>query len=160
MPSSMQRIIDRKNNDIMFSFGNWDDHYVRQFGKCHPNFDTVLLDKDPRSVKVCKRRVQDTFNRDNPYEKYKFINKDEKIVNRDLENANNYNRQLSRFSRQIYTPSNKPIQPYNPYPRVPPHEDYNIVNEYYKLPIEFNGTGLLNYKVCPDYRKVAYQTVV
>jgi len=38
-------------------FGPWYDHYVRPFGKCHPDFLTTIINgDDARGVKVCTRR--------------------------------------------------------------------------------------------------------
>lgn len=45
----------RKTNPA-FNFGPWWDHYVRPFGKCHPDFDTHVIGDDVRGVKVCTRR--------------------------------------------------------------------------------------------------------
>ncbi len=129
---SMSTSIEKRKSDRIMQFGPWYDHYVRPFGKCHPDFNTVLLSDDPRGVKVCIRKQ---YNR-------------EKIPEE---------RPLYRFSRQLYNQSQKPIQRFNPHPRVPPNEDYNILHDYYRLGTEFNGAGLYNFNTCPSYRTFAYQ---
>ncbi len=100
------------------SFGPWYDHYVRPQGKCHPDFDTILLSDDARGVKVCVRKKHSDL-----------IEKSPKLG-------------IYRYSRQLYNPSLYPQQIFNKRSRVPPNEEFLLLNDYYKLIHDFNGTGV------------------
>lgn len=115
-----------------FDFGPWYDHYIRPFGKCHPDFDTVVLGCDPRGVKVCKRRQTFTPSR------------------RSFEGP-----VLYRYTRQMYDFNPLPLIRFDSFPQQPPNEAYNILNDYYKLDHNFNGTGVYNPKTCRNISEYA-----
>jgi len=125
----------------------WYDHYIRPFGKCHPDFNTVLVGNDPRNVKICVRK---------PYTSLPITKKSEGYNVKGSPNWKPSN-ELYRFSRQIYEPNNLPARMYNPHPYCPPNESYNYIHDYYKKDITFNGTGLYTYSQCPSVRQHVYQ---
>lgn len=132
MTSSL-KIALREANPEIFNFGPWYDHYIRPFGKCHPDFDTIVIGCDPRGVKVCKRRKLPQL------EKKEFTTP-----------------VLYRYTRQMYDFNRLPLIRYSAStPQQPPNEVYNILNDYYKLDRYFNGTGVQKYKTCKNISEYA-----
>jgi hypothetical protein len=88
----------RKQYPHLFDFGPWYDHYVQPFGKCHPDFNTVVLGNDPRGVKVCMRKPQqpNTHQRDaSPIDYCNSVNMYQYVPlksNRVLDDTLQYNR--------------------------------------------------------------------
>lgn len=122
-----------------FSFGvPWYDHYVRPQGKCHPDFDTILMttnhqEPDGRGVKVCIRKPSHNDKIDvyrNPF--------------------------IYRYMRRLYEPSRIPIQRQNTFERLPPNEKFSLLNDYQKISPFFNGTGVYKGKVCDNIHEYAY----
>jgi len=130
-----ERLRNYKPNEHT-KFNSIFDHYIKPWGKCHPNYDTTLVGSDPRGVKICTPK-QIVYDNDKP------------IVHPGLY-------QLSRYSRQLYEPSNYPITLFNTLPRVPPNEAYNITNDYIKLSPEYNGTGVYKGITCTNMHEFAY----
>jgi hypothetical protein len=160
--SSVQYVnpISSTRNKIYHSKGNyiapWYDHYIRPFGKCHPDFDTYLIGDDPRGVKICVRREHPSdFTNANLRKK------------RDPKSPLPLQKQrpkapiVYRFARNLYPGLNSPItyppRLYNSHPFNPPNEDWNILKDYYKNNINYNGTGVYDYSTCPNIRQYAYQ---
>lgn len=104
-----------------YNFGPWHDHYVRPFGKCHPDFDTILLNNDPRGVKVCVRKPE--------------VEIKEPITNSFM---------LYRYARNLYEPWDR-SKNFD----IVPNETELIASDYIKLNEDFNGTGVLQYRTCP-----------
>lgn len=123
MTSSL-KIENRYKNPKLFNFGPWYDHYIKPFGKCHISFDTIVLGNDPRNVKVCVRKPEEKYSQTLP----------------------TYD--LNRYTRQLYSNEYEkyPIKRFNSNYQIPPNEEYNIINDFYKLDHFYNGTGLYNYK--------------
>lgn len=142
--SSSSKVLHRLENPDLYSFGPWYDHYVRPTGKCHPDWDTILIGAnsgDPRGVKVCVRR---------PYALPDYTSNNQGVP---IEESGP---QLYRYSRRLYEPSSVPLQQFNTSPRVPPNEAYNLLNDYYKLSPDYNGTGLYMYRTCKNVQEAAF----
>uniref|UniRef100_A0A6C0JPZ0 Uncharacterized protein n=1 Tax=viral metagenome TaxID=1070528 RepID=A0A6C0JPZ0_9ZZZZ len=129
MSSSLRLKIRNENKDL-YDFGPWYDHYVKPFGKCHPSFDTILLSGE-KGIKVCKRRPEEPIKKKH--------------------NCNG----LYRYSTNLYEPSQM-SGPASIPTRAPVsiHEDWKtfkdfnpLLDDYQKINIEFDGTGVLNRKV-------------
>ena len=131
--TSSYKLKKRFKHPEKYDFGHQFDHYIRPFGKCHPDFDTILIGDDPRGVKICKRRAS-------PEPKKK------ESLNYPL---------LYRYSRQMYNFDRLPLVRMNTTPRIPPNEAYNIINDFYKLDHFFNGTGLYKGKTCNNISEYA-----
>lgn len=105
-----------------------DDHYLRPFGRCHPDFKEIPIG-NPYGVKVCLRRTQQNGERIGDYK-----------VPGDQNNG------YYRGSVNLYNPRQQyPTQKWNPYNysdrRIPWEQDL-IREDYLRLPIKYNGTGL------------------
>jgi hypothetical protein len=137
--TSSTRLEQRLNSGLSFGVP-WYDHYVRAQGKCHPDFDTILLTTnnqhpDGRGVKVCVRRPQSPESTNTQPPGFPFVH---------------------RYSWTMYEPSRVPIQRQNTFLRVPPNEVYGLLNDYQKISPFFNGTGLYVGKVCDNVHEYAY----
>jgi hypothetical protein len=128
MSTPSSRLERRKEKD--WEFGPWYDHYVRPFGKCHPDFDTILLNGDPRGVKVCVRREEEDYGTINKYPNFG----------------------LYRYSRNLYDPLNYKNKNFD----TVPNEYDLITKDYLKLNHDFNGTGLYQERVCTKISESFY----
>lgn len=125
--SSSRLVENRKKLEIP----RWYDTYLRPFNKCHPDFDTIALDGDPRKLKMCVRR--------NYYESNQ--NETQGVS-------------LWRYNRKLYERSNVPTN--TSCYHYPPNESYSIINDYYKLDKDFDGTGVYRGRVCKGLYEFAY----
>jgi len=119
--------------------GGWEDHYLRPWGDCHPDFMAIPI-SNPDGTKVCVRR--------NAYGTKKNFETEQKKQEAQRENFLDTNGGLNgyhKFSLNLYDPTaKKPTQLYNPYryeDRVPPNEAYNIRNDLIRNEIKYEGTG-------------------
>lgn len=128
MSTPSARLESRKKNGIYY--GPWYDHYVKPFGKCHPDFDTILLNNgvnDPRGVKICVRRPVDEIHKRHPEEYMTY-----------------------RYARSLY----EPLVLKN-YDNIPLESEL-IEKDYIKLNHDFNGTGLYRSHVCDNISESYY----
>lgn len=112
--------LDRRQKKDAYNFGPWYDHYVRPFGKCHPSFDTILLNDDPRGVKVCVRKPELEI-KESIYPSF----------------------MVYRYARNLYEPWDRSKN----FDNVS-NETGLIASDYLKLNQDFNGTGVLTYRTC------------
>jgi hypothetical protein len=112
--------------------GGWEDHYIVNGGhrECHPNFYAIPIG-NPYGFMMCVRR------RD---EEGRALDTAPGIP--DFSHMNG----LHRNSADLYDPSKaEQTQMFNPYP----YDNRNVSNfrelirdDYYRLPIKYNGTGI------------------
>jgi hypothetical protein len=123
------------------TLGGQDDHYVRPFGNCHPDFTAIVIGDNPDGVKICVRRTNEDGSR---------------IANAPStrDNSRKYNG-FHRFSPRLYDVEhedditgscrNDALQKFNPdryYDRHPPYEGDLITRDYLKPDIYYSGTGI------------------
>lgn len=113
------------------TMGGQDDHYLRPYERCHPDYMEIPIG-DPYGVKVCMRRIQPNGKRIGDYSD----------VLKDADKNNGY----YRGSINLYNPCQRyPTQKWNPQnysDRRIPWEQNLIREDYLRLPIRYNGTGL------------------
>lgn len=114
-----------------WSFGSWDEHYIRPWGECHPDFVAIPIGH-PEGVKVCVRRRRDDGS---TFEHNPNIHKHPSEWNG-----------LHRNKFNLYDPTvTSPIQDYEPHhpaDRRAPNEDLLVNNDHLHRDIRYNGTGL------------------
>jgi hypothetical protein len=119
-------------NDNMTMKGQ-DDHYVRPFGECHPDFVAHPIG-NPNGVKICVRRTDENGKRigvqaqENEIQKERYMNG------------------YWRGSVNLYDPTlKKPVQKWNPQAyhnrRIPWEQDL-LRDDYLKWEVKYNETGL------------------
>lgn len=115
------------------TMGGWEDHYVRTFGECHPDFTAIPLGHVD-GVKVCVRRT-DTCERrfgDTAFLEQKA---------REQEQQGYW-----RASVNLYDPTlSAPVQKWNPQyfssRRMPGEQDL-LRADYLRWPVKYNATGI------------------
>lgn len=113
--------------------GGQDDHYLRSYGECHPDYMAIPIG-NPTGVKVCVRRVDHCGRR---FGETPLLEAQSKI-----EQANGY----YRGSVNLYDPmATIPQQDWNPQyyssRRIPWEQDL-LRKDYLRWEIKYNGTGV------------------
>lgn len=146
--SSSFRLLRRYQEGNEWSFGPMEDHYVRPWGDCHPDFYQIPIG-NPDGVKICVRKNPQYVNSigttpatHDPESITSPPPPPSAISTHAAENTPQYN----KFTADLYNPTRRVAdQMYNPYPyyaRRAPDEEYNLSNDVIRAAIRFNGTGL------------------
>jgi hypothetical protein len=127
----------RFENAKTWSFGNadsplggWEDHYIRPYAECHPDYEALPIEH-PMGVKVCvKRKIVEELDQS------RCLN------NTIASETNGYH----RGSVRLYDPqANYPVQKWNPSfyaDRRIPWEGQALHNDYLRWQSKYSGTGV------------------
>jgi hypothetical protein len=123
----------------------WDDSYLRAWGECHPDFIAIPIGH-VEGYKMCVRRANEQGKRIDD-------GCGDCLVPPEKGTYEKYFRQKPR----LYSPHKKrPVQEWNPQSfcdRRIPNEGQLVRDDYLRLPIKYNGTGITllhdPYTKCP-----------
>jgi len=127
MATSSSRIAHRKQEALQWTFGPEEDHYIRPFNECHPDFMAIPIGH-PNGVKICVRRKDKLgHNPQNPPP------------------CKGHPSGVFKFRPDLYDPdAPAPIQLANPWgldERRVPNEEYYLRNGYFRVPLNYDGIG-------------------
>lgn len=122
--SSSFRLQKRKEEKKLWEFGPYYDHYIRDIGNCHPDYEAHPIGHAD-GAKVCVRR---------PKEKIDF-----------LEYLQQFPQGYNRFCANLYDPRKKVADQISDnweyrWRRMP-NEAYALQHDLYRIPIKYDSTG-------------------
>lgn len=156
----LQRRYEEARQHGWWQFGDTFDHYLREWGDCHPDYYTIPIG-NPDGVKVCVRKNSEYIAQGNATRQYDAPGPphrrgpegaqlsltrppppEDAIETWDVDESPAY----YKYSSDLYNPTRRVAdQMYNPYlyaNRRPPDQEYNLSNDLIRIPIRFNGTGV------------------
>lgn len=114
--------------------GGMEDHYIKPNGECHPDFEAIPMNK-PSGPKLC-RRVYYEPTPPPPPKSGMYLN-----------------------SRQLYDVGDIENRRWNDIPvehRTVPNEKWLYERGYFRVPGNFNGTGMQNRPISKYFNKPIY----
>ena len=133
--SSSFRLYKRRQDKAVWTIpGDSENHYVRPFGECHPEY-TALPIGNPDGVKICTRSVPEI-----PF-----------VPKADPQRTQN---RYYKFASRLYDPANpQPVQMRNPSKyndRFGPNRGIYLAKDYYRPEIKYDGIGGYPQPTCAD----------
>lgn len=137
---------DPQTGKSIWNFGgDFDSHYIRPNGECHPSFLAVPIG-NMDGPKVCIPRVGYGGKTLDQIQSgpCKSVNSSD-VIKTQPEHMSKYNG-YHKYSADLYDYNRKtPVQDFNPQDysqRRIPNEEWYLQHDYLRLPIGYNGTGL------------------
>lgn len=151
MSTSSNKLRNRRQNADQLSFGRWEDHYIRPYGECHPDYVAVPMGRVD-GPKICIKKKDPCTGHPVSHQGFE---------DRKYPPEQKYH----KFKADMYDMEREePVQLHNPYSygdRRMPNESFLIRNDYVKSEIKYDGHGLTPLLTPGDvkFREYAYDYI-